>query len=91
MYHKSADSWYIGTEKRGFGAENKSDVPRKRKILVHHFLIRKQSGNQAKTMPDNQEKCIRIINLKHIPRVHVIFSWYYHVKNPSKRGNYSNF
>lgn len=40
MYHKSADSWHIGTGKQGFEPKNEGDVPRKHEILVHHFFYR---------------------------------------------------
>ena len=49
------------------------------------------SGNQSKTLPENRKKIFSAINLKHIPREHMIFSDYYNVKNPPKWGNYPNF
>ena len=45
MYHKSADSWYIGAENGDFEPKNEGDVPRKREILVHHFFIGKSVEN----------------------------------------------
>ena len=38
MYPKSADFWCIGAGKQGFELKNKGDVPRKNKILGHHFF-----------------------------------------------------
>ena len=88
MYHKSADSWYIGTRKRGFEPKNEGDVPRKHEILVHHFLL---SGKQSKTLPENREKS-SVLSIRNIFRGgNMIFSDYYNAKNPSKWGNYSNF
>ena len=41
MYHRSAESWYNGTENGDFEPENDGDVPRKHEILVHHFFTGK--------------------------------------------------
>ena len=47
MYHKSADSWYIGTGNGDFEPKNEGDVPIKREILVHHFFIGESVENSA--------------------------------------------
>ena len=87
MYHKSADSWYIGTENGDFEPENESDVPRKREILVHHFFI----GKSVENPPGKSGKIICAIVSEHIPGGHMFFSGHYNAKNPSKWGNFSNF
>ena len=69
MYHKSADSWYIGTENGDFEPENESDVPRKREILVHHFFI----GKSVENPPGKSGKIICAIVSEHIPGGHMIF------------------
>ena len=80
MYHKSADSWYIGTENGDFEPENESDVPRKREILVHHFFYREISRKPSRKIGKNH-LCYRFGTYSGKT---YDFSGHYNAKNPSK-------